>query len=250
MTESIGMMEGAFFVPRTEILSWLNGLLKLSLEKIEQTASGAVACQIMDCVFPGTVPMGRVNWNARNDYEFVNNYKILQQVFIKHNIQKVIEVEKLVKGKYQDNLEFMQWLKRFFDMHANSTAAYDPVARRKCGAVAPKPKKPMMVMPSAKKAFMAKENRMANGGAPDEVLQELTKVKEANKTLTKERDFYFGKLRDLELVLNAHKEGKSPLLECIGKILYATQDDKIMIDEKGNLRVDNPMESQVEMMQE
>ncbi len=39
-------------------------------------------------------------------------------------------MEKLVKGKFQDNFEFVQWFKKFFD--ANYTAAhdYDPVAAR------------------------------------------------------------------------------------------------------------------------
>jgi hypothetical protein len=43
-----------------------------------------------------------------------------------------IEVEKLCRAKYQDNLEFMQWLKSFFDKNY-SGAPYDPVARRAIG---------------------------------------------------------------------------------------------------------------------
>ncbi len=45
-------------------------------------------------------------------------------------IEQIVPVEKLVKGKFQDNFEFVQWFKKFFD--ANYTAAhdYDPVAAR------------------------------------------------------------------------------------------------------------------------
>ena len=60
--------------------------------------------------------MTKVNWKAKFDYEFVNNFKVLQQTFTKLGILKHIEVERLIKCKYQDNLEFLQWFKKLFDM--------------------------------------------------------------------------------------------------------------------------------------
>jgi len=35
-----------------------------------------------------------------------------------------------MKAKYQDNLEMLQWIKRYFDLNYNGSP-YDPVARRK-----------------------------------------------------------------------------------------------------------------------
>lgn len=32
--------------------------------------------------------------------------------------------------RYQDNLEFMQWLKRFFEINVQSMGEYDPIAQR------------------------------------------------------------------------------------------------------------------------
>lgn len=84
-------------------------------------------------MFPGKVNMSKVNWKARNEWEFINNLKILQQGFAKCKIQKYIDIEKLSKSKYQDNLEFIQWLKRYFDLFNKNSEVknYDPLIARK-----------------------------------------------------------------------------------------------------------------------
>lgn len=66
--QSIGMMEGAFFVPKTDLLNWVNSTLALEVTKIEQLGTGAVYCNLIDAMFPGKVAMQRVNWRARNEW--------------------------------------------------------------------------------------------------------------------------------------------------------------------------------------
>lgn len=41
--------------------------------------------------------MSRVKFNARMEYEYLENFKILQKAFSKHKIDKPIPVGKLVK---------------------------------------------------------------------------------------------------------------------------------------------------------
>lgn len=50
---NIGMMDGAFFVGRKELVDWVNETLEINISKIEQTASGAIACQLFDIMHPG-----------------------------------------------------------------------------------------------------------------------------------------------------------------------------------------------------
>lgn len=71
----------------------------------------------------------QVRWDAKQDFEYVQNYKVLQDCFNKVGIAKKIPVQLLIRGKYQDNLEFMQWMKRFFELN-HSGDAYSAVERR------------------------------------------------------------------------------------------------------------------------
>lgn len=51
---------------------------------------------------------------------------------------QIIPVEKLVKGKFQDNFEFVQWFKKFFDANYDGKE-YDPILARQGQDVAPPP---------------------------------------------------------------------------------------------------------------
>lgn len=121
-------MAEAYHVGKRELLDWLAESFNIHYDKVEQCASGAAHCQIVDAVFRD-VSMSKVNFEARFDWEFVQNYKVLQAAFSKHGVVKHVDVERLIKGKYQDNLEFLQWMKSFFDSHYNGQA-YDADARR------------------------------------------------------------------------------------------------------------------------
>ena len=93
--------------------------------------TGSVYCQLLDMLYPGKVAMSKVNWKAKLEYEFLQNLKILQNSFIALKIGRMIEIERLSKAKYQDNLEFIQWFKRFFEMRSvTRNETYDPLVRR------------------------------------------------------------------------------------------------------------------------
>lgn len=98
-----------------------------------QLASGAVHCQIIDALHPGTIQMSKVNFGAKSENESISNYKVLQTAFDKLGVDKQVDVTKLIKARPVDNLEFLQWMKHYYDTQtAGGVAApdYDPIERR------------------------------------------------------------------------------------------------------------------------
>ncbi|KAL1347361.1 hypothetical protein AAHE18_08G253400 [Arachis hypogaea] len=225
MATSIGIMDSAYFVGRNDILTWINNRLQLNLSRIEEAASGAVQCQIMDMTYPGVVPM-----------------------------HKHIEVNRLVKGRPLDNLEFLQWLKRYCDsvnggiMNEN----YNPVERRCKGGKGGNSK----ILKSSKylqtsaiyntgsgdmlgpnRISVPKQSKSSRGaGGPNSseieaLSKQVTDLNLSMDLLEKERDFYFAKLRDIEILCQAAEVENDPMSVAIRKILYATDTKESALDE-------------------
>ncbi|OBZ81934.1 Microtubule-associated protein RP/EB family member 3 [Choanephora cucurbitarum] len=283
---------------RTELLAWLNDLLQLNYTKVEQVGTGAAYCQIMDSVF-NDVGMTKVKFDTKHEYEYVANYKVLQHTFDKHKIDKVnnankmkfkcmvdtkpskkkiIPVDKLIKCKFQDNLEFLQWVKRFWDQNFPG-GEYDAPLRRKGGgaitntsarttgrstvggaSVARKAVNssgklsPNYLFCSIKPSTARSANRTptsastggrlssaksANSAALDnqsaavisEMNKQITELKVTVDGLEKERDFYFGKLREIEIMVQeqldlAEANGQQDLscFRDIQAVLYQTEE--------------------------
>ncbi|BCS22482.1 microtubule-binding protein BIM1 [Aspergillus puulaauensis] len=223
---------------RQELLAWLNNLLQLNLTKIEQCGTGAALCQVFDSIFMD-IPMSRVKFNVNTEYAYLQNFKVLQNVFARHQVDKPIPVESLSKCRMQDNLEFLQWTKRYWDQHYPG-GDYDALARRKASGGAPTggSRAGATSASSARRGTTPTVGRArpaAAGGASSAgvaALQaELTSTKDAIGGLEKERDFYFAKLRDIELLLQNAVEADpelekddDSLVKHIQGILYSTEE--------------------------
>ncbi|MCJ1289337.1 hypothetical protein MMC34_000869 [Xylographa carneopallida] len=218
---------------RGELLAWINDLLQLNVTKVEQCGTGAALCQIYDSIFQD-VPMARVKFNVNTEYAYLQNFKILQK--------RSVPVEALIKCKMQDNLEFLQWTKRFWDQYYPG-GDYDALGRRKGSGAPPASGPPAAAARTSgagaarrgttpTTASAARPMRLAGGGtAPSALSQENTQLKETVTGLERERDFYFSKLRDIELLiqqaievdpkLDADDDG---LVKQIQAILYSTEE--------------------------
>jgi len=58
----------------------------------------------------------------------------------------------------------------------------------------------------------------------EEMNAQLMEVRLTVDGLEKERDFYFGKLRDIEVLCQEHETEQNPVVQKILDILYATED--------------------------
>jgi len=190
--------------------------------------------------------MARVKMNAKHEYEFIANFKVLQNVFKAKKIDKVCghyppvlrivpnipeahsrreacEMQNAVRlplidhsviclTGVRDNLEFLQWIKRFWDQNYHGDG-YDPVGRRR-GAPTDTPVTIAPLAPTIRggtgPSLSTAGGSRAGGRTPisghrsastqpNEAVQGLqAQLKEMSthmEGLEKERDFYFAKVR-------------------------------------------------------
>jgi len=246
---------------RHDMLGWVNDSLSTKYSKIEELCTGAVYCQFMDMLFPGSVQLRKVKFNTKLEHEYINNFKVLQNAFKSVNVDKVIPVDRLVKGRFQDNFEFIQWFKKFFDANYGGQE-YDALAMRggeQVGAakssgmsrpgagrpaVSSMPKRagaaPAGGRPGARPGAGAARatNGSSGGGAAaqaqvEELNNQMMEMKLTVEGLEKERDFYFAKLRDVEVLCQESEGAGDDLVrKKILDILYQTEDGFAVPDEE------------------
>ena len=155
-------------------------------------------------------------------------------LFAKKQIDKPIPVEQLVKCKMQDNLEFLQWTKKFWDLNFPDHD-YDAVARRKGGTLPSGGPRAAAANTGARRGGVTPSGgpRVAKAAGPGTAAlqQENATLKETVVGLERERDFYFSKLRDIELLIQQAVEEdpelekmEDGLVKAIQAILYSTEE--------------------------
>lgn len=139
----------------------------------------------------------------------------------------------------QDNLEFLQWTKKFWDLNFPDHD-YDAVARRKGGAL-PAGGGSASAPPRTTASAAARRGGTTPSGGPRvakaagpgtaALQQENATLKETVTGLERERDFYFSKLRDIELLIQQAvdedpelEKQEDGLVKHIQTILYSTEE--------------------------
>ncbi|XP_062549380.1 microtubule-associated protein RP/EB family member 1-like [Armigeres subalbatus] len=238
---------------RKEMLAWVNRTLLSEFRKIEELCTGAAYCQMMDILFPGSVPLKRVKYCTNLEHDFLNNLKIFQNSLVSMAVDKAVPIDRLIKGRFQDNFEFLQWFKKFFDANYDGKE-YDPLGARhqhpmgygtpntlrpsqraNVSGAAPKVigggtggmNKPV-IKPAEKKAPTTAFGNMKIREARDELAEQLHVLTQEKDDLTEktqtaeaERDYYYQKLTLIEALINEEdNEENQAFCEKAKEIMY------------------------------
>jgi len=246
---SMGMMHEGYFVGRKELTVWIRQHFDPGFQKVEDLANGVVYCQILNSVHQGSIPMAKVKMGAKTEVDFLHNFKLLQSGFNKKKIDRYIEVDKLTKRSFQYNMEFLQYMKCYWDMHAPDSTATDavfkeapqnqpapaaPGAVRKPPAAAGRGSPPGNAagaggaggrggrkgMGPPALATTSPTPSAVEGGGKAALQEELTELKISVENLERERDFYYSKLREVEVLCQSKEDEKAPFLQEVLAILY------------------------------
>lgn len=282
-------------VSKSSLLEWINNYFDINYTKIEQCGNGAVYCMIFNALYPNTINIARVNKSPSSEFETLTNYKLLQHGFNKVKISREVNVEKLMKCRLQDNLEFLQWFGKLWCEHnkdfvfsgstsrpgsrrtssiglsRNSNAK--PSGSRVSSNATPKQRSPTdgarsnirsnsypaqanhsnnendVITNSTNKTN--NRNHVVNGDSKlsneisklrqelqtaNEALEEVSNLKEC---LQIERNFYFGKLREIEVICqnisqtnNAEQISTLTLIEDLKEIMYSTEEGFLLPDDE------------------
>lgn len=286
------------------MLGWVNDTLEAGFKKIEELCNGAAYCQFMDLMFPGSIQLKKVKFRTNQEHEYIANFKQFQSAFKKVGCDKEIPINRLVKGRFQDNFEFLQWFKKFFDqnydgrdepykalemrggvalgsgaagsmphasgsgtgiagsgLHRPRDTSYTVGHAAPRSSIASKPvsraaptSRPSGIGTGAAAAGVRRtgasgigrgstngtsngDHGNANGARVEELESRVNEMKLTVDSLERERDFYYGKLREIEVMCQGNEgENGDPaagaggavdsksLVSKILDILYATED--------------------------
>jgi len=101
---------------RYALIDWINGAIgEKRYSKAEQLCDGYGYCVIMNQLFPGVIAEAKIKRDTVVDVNKLWNLKQFQMAFSRCRVSQDVPINLLIKGKYQDNYEFAQWFKKFYD---------------------------------------------------------------------------------------------------------------------------------------
>lgn len=279
---------------KSELLEWINSYFNLNYSKIESCGNGVPYVLIFNALYPNTINIQRLVQNPQTEFQIQNNFKLLQHGFNKVGISREVNVERLMKCRLQDNLEFLQWFGKLWCDHnkdftfassSNRTSSRPSLVSSTSRSRSRQSSASSRPSLSASGSLQAASNTAATSSVSSSTLKQSSRVgsyntpinshhniqrqqqqqqqQATNEQINKlkkelsslnstlddminlkngleiERDFYFNKLRDIEIICQDIKHSKNAanvsvldLVNDLMEIMYTTEDGFLPPDQE------------------
>lgn len=153
--------------------------------------------------------------SAKLEHECLHNMKLFQGGLTRLKLDKTVPVERLIKGRFQDNFEFLQWLKKFYDSQAPELENSKTAAN----AVKPIPIQPRTIFDNVAACDRLAPPKSLSG---DELQASIEELIAKSKEIIEARDKSYNKLLQIEhLITEATRKNESiEFCNNIREVLY------------------------------
>jgi len=98
---------------------------------VETLGDGVAYAQMIDAIHPGSINIFKVNLNTKYPDDCQRNVKLVEDSLKKLQLSQPVSYEKIGKGKFHDNIVFLQWLYGYVTRYGlESLQFYSPFDRR------------------------------------------------------------------------------------------------------------------------
>lgn len=181
---------------RHELLSWFSAAFNVKVSRVEQLVSGAVYCQALQFLRPDLLYLKRSSCTPKTNQEVAKNFNLVQLTLDKFGLIRRLPIDKLAKGSWPEHQELLLQLQKAQEL-------------------------PQAVKPEKRSKSLVSTNASSRSSTPTPGLTDASALRRMQGLLTRERDFYFLKLSQVEALLQSTE---APLAQTLLDLIYSSED--------------------------
>ncbi|CAD8188497.1 unnamed protein product [Paramecium pentaurelia] len=97
---------------KSEILQWINTLLKTNFTKIEQLGNGVAYCKLLNMIDPTCLNSTKIVLKTKTQIDHISNLKLFQTAMQKLHMKKQFDIDKVSKCYFHENYDLALFLKK------------------------------------------------------------------------------------------------------------------------------------------
>ncbi|CAD8206913.1 unnamed protein product [Paramecium octaurelia] len=97
---------------KSEILHWINTLLKTNFTKIEQLGNGVAYCKLLNLIDPTCLNSTKIVLKTKTQIDHISNLKLFQTAMQKLHMKKQFDIDKVSKCYFHENYDLALFLKK------------------------------------------------------------------------------------------------------------------------------------------